>query len=302
VARSTVREMACKSVINRVDGMPFAWSINPYRGCRHACVYCYARPTHEYLGLNGAEEFQEIIFAKVNAPQVVRHELSRRSWRRESVALGTATDPYQPAESRYRLTRGILEAFRDFRNPLTITTKSPMVLRDVDILCELAMHASVTVQMTVTTLDTRLWRALEPTTAKPWKRLEALKILHERGIGTGVFLSPILPGLTDDSAHLEPVVAAAAKAGVDVVWGNTLRLGPGVRDYYLDFLKREYPELVGRYEALYRGTYAASGYAERVQSRVDALRRRYGLTGERRAEKEPLIASAVQLPLFAKAG
>src|SRR5579884_2917977 len=179
--RFAVREIRSKSIINRVQGMPFNWSINPYRGCRHACVYCYARPTHEYLGMNGADEFQEVIFAKVNAPRVVRAELGRRSWRGEPVAIGTATDPYQQAESRYRLTRGILEAFRDFRNPLSITTKSPMVLRDLDILTDLARDARVTIHLTITTLDESLWRKLEPTTAKPRKRLEAVRVLKEHG-------------------------------------------------------------------------------------------------------------------------
>jgi len=160
---------------------------------------CYARPTHEYLGLNAADEFQEVIFAKVNAPQVARHELARRSWRGENVVIGTATDPYQQAESRYRITRGILEAFRDFRNPVSITTKSPMVLRDLDLLAELAKHAPVTVHFTVTTLDETLWRQIEPTTAKPIKRLQAMRTLREQGIRAGIFLSPILPGLTDDA-------------------------------------------------------------------------------------------------------
>src|SRR5437660_8780870 len=137
MAGYSLREIQCKSLINRVQGMPFKWSINPYRGCRHACVYCYARPTHEYLGKNGADEFQEVIFAKVNAPQVVRRELAKHSWRGESVVIGTATDPYQQAESTYAITRGILQAFRDFRNPVSITTKSPMVLRDLDLLAEL---------------------------------------------------------------------------------------------------------------------------------------------------------------------
>src|SRR5579872_1982566 len=138
-APSAVRELHCKSAINRVRGMPFDWSINPYRGCRHACIYCYARPTHEYLGLNGAEEFQEVIFAKVNAPEVVRRELAKRSWRGDHVVIGTATAPYQQAESRYRITRGILETFRDFRNPVSITTKSPKILRDLDILAPTTM-------------------------------------------------------------------------------------------------------------------------------------------------------------------
>jgi len=297
VAGFSVHEIACKSAINRVTGMPFAWSLNPYRGCRHACVYCYARPTHEFLGLNGAQDFEEIIFAKVNAPQIVRQELARRSWQGESVAIGTATDPYQQAETRYRLTRGILEAFRDFRNPLTITTKSPLVLRDLDLLADLARSAQVSVQLTVTTMDERLWRILEPTTPKPWKRIEALRILRERGIRAGIFLSPLLPGLTDDSAHIEAVIAAAAGAGADFVWGGTLRLADGVREFYLDVLQREFPNLVAGYERIYRGAYVATEYRDRVHARLDALRQRYGL-GEDRPAPQPAQPAPKQLSLF----
>jgi DNA repair photolyase len=298
-AAFSVREIECKSLINRVEGMPFNWSINPYRGCRHACVYCYARPTHEYLGLNSAEQFEEIIFAKMNAADVVRRELGRRPWRRESVAIGTATDPYQQAESRCRITRGILEAFRDFRNPLTITTKSPMVLRDIDILADLSRHASVTVQMSVTTLDEALWRQLEPTTARPSKRIEALAVLHERGIGTAIFLSPILPGLTDDDAQLEAVIAAGARAGVDFVWGSALRLAPGVRELYFAFLRRTYPDLWLRHATLYQRATVTSEYSSELQGRLDTLRRRYGFARPHRKEATPPPPAAQQLALFA---
>jgi DNA repair photolyase len=300
VAQFSVREIACKSLINRVEGMPFAWSINPYRGCRHACVYCYARPTHEYLGLNGADEFEEIIFAKVNGPQLARTELARRSWKGESVAIGTATDPYQQAETRYRLTRGILEAFRDFRNPLSITTKSPLVLRDIDILAELATHADVIVHLTITTMDDEIWRLIEPTTPKPWKRIQALRVLHERGIRTGVSLSPILPGLTDDRAHLETVVSEAVKAGVDCVWGAPVRLAPGVKDYYFDFIKREYPQLAGRYRALYQHTYATAEYTATITATLDEIRRAHGLVGDRPALRKSPPESPRQLELFGK--
>jgi DNA repair photolyase len=301
VQRYAVHETLCKSLINRVQGMPFDWSINPYRGCQHACVYCYARATHEYLGLNAAEQFQEVIFAKVNAPAIVRHELAHRSWRGDCVVIGTATDPYQPVEARYRITRGVLQAFRDYRNPLALTTKSPMVLRDIDILAELAQHVPVSVQMTVTTMDLTLWRQLEPTTSRPVDRIKALARLHERGIETAVFLSPILPGLTDDEAGIEAVVAAAAAAGVDYVWGGTLRLGPGVRNYYLDYLRREQPSLLPLHEDFYHGVSAPVAYQDVVQSRLDTLRRRYGLPGERRPERERRAPSA-QLSLFALAG
>jgi DNA repair photolyase len=300
----TVREIRCKSAINRVKGMPFDWSINPYRGCRQACVYCYARPTHEYLGLNGADEFQEVIFAKVNAPETVRHELASRSWRGDNVVIGTATDPYQQAESRYSITRGILEAFRDFRNPLSITTKSPMVLRDLDILAELARHADVTVHFTVTTMDEDLWRKIEPTTAKPHKRLEAVRTLHEAGIRTAVFLSPVLPGLTDDEGHLEAVVAAAAEAGADALFSQVLRLGHGITEYYVPFLEREFPDLVERYRRLYHGKNAAGRYVEEIGARVKALKSRYGFADRHVPAKvgpapDPVLE---QLALFAASG
>jgi DNA repair photolyase len=257
--------------------MPFDWSINPYRGCRHACVYCYARPTHEYLGMNGADEFQEVIFAKVNAPEVVRGELAKKSWKGDNVVVGTATDPYQQAESRYGITHGILEAFRDFRNPVSITTKSPMVLRDLDILAELARHADVTVHFTVTTMDETLWRKIEPTTAKPRKRLEAMGELIKHGIRSGVFLSPILPGITDDDSHLEAVIEAAATHGAQFVFGSTLRLGPGISEYYLPWLEREFPELSERYRHLYRRKSAPGIYTDEVHARVAELKQKYGV-------------------------
>jgi len=300
MAPFSVREIRCKSIINRVQGMPFSWSINPYRGCRHACVYCYARPTHEYLGLNGADEFQEVIFAKVNAPEVVRRELSKRSWRGENVVIGTATDPYQQAESKYRITRGILEAFRDFRNPVSITTKSPMVLRDLDLLEELARHAPVTVHFTVTTLDDGLWRKIEPTTAMPRKRLEAMRTLKAHGIRSGVFLSPILPGITDDPAHMEAVIAAAAEHGADFVFSQALRLGPGISEYYLPWLEAEFPHLVDTYRRLYRRNSPPGVYSEMVQARVRELKQRYGLIEERVPAKHARTAASapVQLGLF----
>jgi DNA repair photolyase len=299
----SVREIQCKSVINRVQGMPFSWSINPYRGCRHACVYCYARPTHEYLGLNAADEFQEVIFAKVNAPSVVREELNRRSWKKEGVVIGTATDPYQQAESKYQITRGILEAFRDFSNPASLTTKSPMILRDLDILSPLAREASVTVHFTVTTMDEQLWRKIEPTTSKPRKRLEAIRKLKEHGIRAGVFLSPILPGLTDDDEHLEAVIAGAKECGADFVMGNVLRLGPGITEYYLPFLNKEFPELKSRYQELYHGKYAPAEYSDQVQARVQALKIKHSMDRDFTppAKKAPTLPpTPQQLNLFSK--
>lgn len=301
MSRFTVREIRAKSVINRVQGMPFSWSLNPYRGCRHACVYCYARPTHEYLGLGGGDEFQEVILAKVNAPTLVREELGRASWHREMVVVGTATDPYQQAESSYRLTRGVLEAFRDWSSPVSITTKSPMVLRDLDLLQAIDRVAAVTVCVTVTTLDEKLWRKIEPTTSKPRKRLETIRTLREHGINAGVLVSPVLPGLTDAPAHMESVVAAAADHGAAFLSGNVLRLGPGISDYYLPFLRREFPELRAAYAELYRGNRPPGFYSETIGRRLDDLKLKYGLTGRRvaRAKTKAVRPSPIQLGLFA---
>ena len=250
--------------------------------------------------MNGAEEFQEVIFAKVNAPDVVRRELARPSWIGDEVVIGTATDPYQQGESRYRITRGILEAFRDFRNPLSITTKSPMVLRDLDSLSDLAQDVEVTVHFTVTTMDETLWRQIEPTTSKPRKRLSAVGKLREHGIRAGIFLSPVLPGLTDDVEHLEGVVAAAAATGVDSLSTGVLRLGTGISEYYLPFLEREHPHLVARYQHLYRGNYAPAQYTQEVQNRVDTLKQRYGIRDSVPIKRKHL--ESIQLNLFSAAG
>ena len=304
MANFIVREIQAKSVINRVHGMPFSWSVNPYRGCRHACVYCYARPTHEFLGMDTGSEFQEVIFAKINAPKKAREELSRSSWRRETVVIGTATDPYQQAESRYRLTRGVLEAFRDWASPVGVTTKSPMILRDLDVLKQLNEVADVTVCLTVTTLDDRIWRLVEPTTSKPRKRLAALSVLRENGIRAGVLMSPVLPGITDSVEHMESVVSAAAEHGASFLSSAVLRLGPGISDYYLPFLHKEFPELSSAYGNLYRGNYAPGYFTDTVCKRVDDLRLKYHLTEDRSPPREvqaPKVADLRQLQLFAAA-
>src|ERR671912_2455098 len=197
MGRTTYIETECRTALNRVSGMPFRWSLNPYRGCVHGCHYCYARATHSYLGLNADEDFATRIVVKANMPEVLRQELGRRSWTRERVAIGTATDAYQPCEGRYRLTRRCLEALRDAHTPVSIVTKSTLILRDLDLLTELAHGPGATVYFTITTLDLQLWRVIEPSTPPPRKRLEVLRRLSQAGIPTGVFLAPILPGITD---------------------------------------------------------------------------------------------------------
>ncbi|MER3456271.1 MAG: radical SAM protein [candidate division GAL15 bacterium] len=261
-------EIQVKTVLNRVCGMGFSWSINPYRGCAHGCPFCYARRTHWYLDEDGVGQWSRKIFVKVNAPQVLRAELARPSWKRELVAVGTATDPYQPAEARYRITRRILEALVECRTPASLVTRSPLVLRDVDVLQDLARKAGVTVCVSLVTLDPQLARQLEPTVALPHQRLRAIEQLSRAGIRTGVMLAPVLPGLTDQPENLEAVVRAAVQAGAQFLAHNVLHLGEVTRDAFWAFLARCHPHLLPMYQKLYAGRYAPSSYRRRVALRV----------------------------------
>lgn len=280
MARAHYEEIQCKSVLNRVHNMGFGWSINPYRGCVHSCHYCFARRYHGYFDLNAGEDFTGIIFVKVNAPSVLRQELSRPSWRRGMVALGTATDPYQPIEGKYRITRGILEALRDYRTPVGIVTKGTMVVRDIDVLGELARRAACTVCFSVTTLDRGVWRRLEPGTPPPQQRLRAMQRLAEAGIHAGVLLAPVVPGVTDTLANLEEVVRGAAQHGARFLGASVLYLKPGVKEHFGDFLQREYPQLIPRYRWMFPGAYASKGYVRQVQDLVGALQQRYGVPAQ----------------------
>lgn len=213
MARVEYREMLCKSVLQKVYGMPFPWSINPYRGCVHSCHYCYARGTHSYLDHNVGDDFSSIIYAKVNAPGVLRVELAKPSWRHESVSIGSATDPYQPAEGRFKITRRILETLHEGHTPATIVTKGTLVLRDIDVLQALSARAGVTVCVSVPTVDRAVWRATEPGTAPPEQRLRAVERLNAAGIHAGVMAAPILPGISGTPERLEDTVRAAAAHG-----------------------------------------------------------------------------------------
>ena len=269
-------EAPCKTALNRVSGMPFRWSLNPYRGCVHGCHYCYARATHAYLGMNAGEDFATRIVVKTNFAEVLGKELARPSWPRERVSIGTATDAYQPCEGRYRITRRVLEALRDHRTPVSIVTKSTLVLRDLDLLTDLALTVGATVYFTVTTLEPGLWRAIEPGTPHPLKRLEILRRLNEAGVPTGVFLAPILPGITDSVASIEAVAAAAKAHGAQTFGGSPLRLAPLVKEHYLSFVAAEFPELVHRYERAYTGTNASADYVAAIERRLSRIRERYG--------------------------
>ena len=287
-------EIECKSAVTRINapGLPFRWTLNPYRGCQHACTYCFARGTHEYLGYDSGRDFETRIVVRVNAPQALRADLARASWRRELIAIGTACDPYQQAELKYSLTHRLLRVLRDFANPATITTKSPHVVRDADVLQALAEVADVSVNFSIATLDEDVWRRTEPATAKPRKRLEAMRLLSERGIRCGVMLAPVLPGLTDNPDGLRDVVQAAREHGASFVHDNVLYLRPGTKEWFMPFLREAYPHLAERYARYYRGAYAPKSYTQDVHRTIEGLRREFGLI-----DRVPQRATAGQLQL-----
>jgi len=265
-------EVRARSVLNRVPAssrMPFRWTINPYRGCSHGCIYCFARPTHTYLGFNAGRDFEREIVVKVNAPEVLRVELARPSWKGEHVALGTNTDPYQWVEGRYRLMQGIWEALRDAANPCSVLTKSPLLLRDLPLMLEIAARTSMSACLSIPTLDEKAWRATEPHTPNPRARLEAVAELNRAGIPTGVLIAPLMPGINDSPQQVEELLDRAAAAGATTIGGVALHLRGEVREVFMDWLKAQRPDLVARYEELYRrGAYAPQKERERLARMV----------------------------------
>ncbi|MDQ5855676.1 MAG: Rv2578c family radical SAM protein [Actinomycetota bacterium] len=277
----TFYEIRARSIINKVPSasrIPFSWTLNPYRGCSHACVYCFARRTHEYLDLDAGLDFESKIVVKVNAPELLRKQLTSSRWAGDHIAMGTNVDPYQRAEGRYRLMPGILEALRDARNPFSILTKGTLVLRDLDLLREAAEVTDVSVNVSVGFVDEMLWRKVEPGTPAPRARLSVCRTLTDAGIGCGVLMAPILPYLTDSPDQLKATVWAIAAAGARSVTPLVLHLRPGAREWYLAWLEREYPELMPQYQELYRnGAYAPQAYQRSISARVAQLARRYGV-------------------------
>lgn len=273
-----------KTMLNPVKtpAMPFDWSINPYRGCQHGCSFCYARSTHAFLGLDADDTFQRHILYKSNAREALERQLMQLKARRRgnglpaSVAIGTATDPYQPVEAKARLTRACLEVLHAYGVPVSITTRSPLILRDLDLLKQMKGSS---VNISLNTLDAALWRNFEPATPSPQKRLEAIGRLTEEGIETTVFMAPILPLLTDDEQGMEQVVRAAAEAGAKQVMGSVLRLqAQAVKASFFQTLTRRYPRLTAPYARLYaNGAYAPDLYRREVRERLDKLLKRYGL-------------------------
>jgi len=281
------REEPCRSALNRVEGMDFRWSLNPYMGCVHRCTFCYVRAFERRADRPSDDRYGRSIRVKVNVAEVLARELGRPSWKGEGVAVGAATDPYQPAEGRYRLTRGCIQAFAAARNPFSIVTRGPMIVRDVDVLQDAARRAPVHVSFSVPTLDPDVWRRTEPGTAPPRQRLRALRTLVEAGIDAGVGMAPILPGISDDPARLAEVVRAAREAGATGLWCNVLYLRPGTREHFLDSLARHWPALLPRYEQLYRNAYPDRCESQPIKARVAALRAEFAIADRRARPLEP---------------
>ena len=278
----------CRSALNRVSGMPFNWSLNPYMGCAHRCTFCYVRAFERRADRPSGEAYGASIRVKENVAEVLRGELARPSWRRESVAIGAATDPYQPAEGRFRLTRACLAVLSQAANPFGLITRGPMVVRDLDVLCEAATRAEVSVTFSVPTLDLDVWRRTEPGTAPPHQRLRALEQLVAAGIRTSVGMAPILPGISDRREQLAEVVRAAREAGACGIWANVLHLRPGTREHFLESLAHEWPELLPAYENLYGGrAYLRPADASTSRDAVRELARRHGVRDRRRVRLEP---------------
>ena len=281
------REEPCRSALNRVQGMDFDWSLNPYMGCVHRCTFCYVRGFELRADRPADDRYGRSIRVKVNVAEVLARELARPSWRREGVAIGAATDPYQPAEGRYRLTRRCLEVLSAARNPFSIVTRGPMIVRDIDVLQAAAARAEVHVSFSVPTLDREVWQRTEPGTAPPRQRLRALRMLVDAGIDAGVGMAPILPGLSDDPTRLAEVVRAAREAGATGLWCNVLHLRPGTREHFLESLARHWPALLPRYQRLYRTPYPDRRDADPIKARVAALRVEHAIADRRPRPLEP---------------
>jgi DNA repair photolyase len=282
------REEPCRSALNRVQGMGFQWSLNPYMGCVHRCTFCYVRAFERRAERPSDDRYGRSIRVKTNIAEILRTELARRSWQREQIAIGAATDPYQPVEGRYRLTRACVEVLGHAANPFSVITRGPMIVRDVDVLVEAAQRADVSVTFSIPTLDPEIWRKTEPGTAPPRQRLRALRELVDAGIRVGVGMAPILPGLSDRPDLLEDVIRAAREAGATGVWANLLYLKPGTREHYLAALERDWPELLPEYERLYASTaYLPAAETQPVREQVRQLAREHGIRDRRRVKLHP---------------
>ena len=298
---ATYQEIHCRSALNRVKGKAYMqWSLNPYRGCTHGCHYCFARRYHTHLELgtdqNGDDQFASVIFVKTNFVEVLRRELDRPAWKKESIGFGTATDPYQPIEGTYKISRGVIEALRDASTPVGIVTKGPMVVRDIDVLKDLSAVASCRVHMSVPTVDEDAWEKLEPGVAHPMQRLKAVRQLVDAGIDCGVLMAPIVPGFSTQPAKLERTVKAIADSGATSIGTMVMHMDGGTKEHFMALLHREYPDLVAMYEQLYASRYVKKDYEKRVQEVVSLMRQRYGV-GKRPAARTTKAESAAEVDL-----
>ena len=273
------QEVTCRSALNPVAGMPFNWTLNPYRGCTHACHYCFARRYQTQFELGPGDHFSSVIFVKTNIAEVLARELDKASWTREQVAVGTATDPYQPIEGHYKLTRRCLEALLASRTPIGLVTKGPMIVRDAELLAALGRAAGCTVYMSVPTVDEEAWSTLEPGTAHPLQRLRAVRALRDAGVNAGVLMAPVVPGFTTQPEKLEATIKAVADHGAAFMGANLLYLKGGTKDHFMGFLEAEHPALVEGYRRLYPGAYAASDYVTSVRRLIRSVQARLGVPG-----------------------
>ena len=291
------REVSVKSALNAVKGMPFDWSLNTFSGCAHKCVYCFARAYHaRYHEKNVGADFDSNVEVRVNVADVLRKELRRR--REGSLAIGTATDPYQPIEGKYRLTRRCLEALVDFPMPTSIVTKGPLVVRDIDVLRKLDARTELTVYFSVPCVDEEIVRRTDPGTAPPRQRLRALRMLREAGIDAAVLCMPVLPGISDSEESLDAAARAASEAGATAFRHRPLKIDDEIHDYYNDFLATEFPALVPRYAALYQsGVHSAKSYEHELEVRVRRVRARYEFRERPELPARPRQPETVQLQL-----
>jgi DNA repair photolyase len=291
-------EVQCKSALNPVKGMPFGWSLNPYTGCEHRCGFCYVRAFERRADRPSDDRYGRTVRIKLNVAGVLRGELSRKSWSKETVVIGAATDPYQPAEGRYRLTRQCLQVMRDFSNPAAIITRGPMIVRDIDVLSELARRTNLHITFSIPTVDDDIWRRTEPGTAHPRQRLRAIEKLVDAGIDVGVGMAPILPGLSDRPDRVEAVIKAARAAGATGLWAGMLHLREGTREHFMTVLAKHWPELVPRYEQAYRArAYLPPAIGEPTMNVVKRLRAIHGVSDRRRVILKP-PPEPVQLSLL----
>ena len=286
--RVEYREEACRTALNKVKGMAFPWSLNPYTGCVHRCTFCYVRAFELRADRPFDDRYGRSIRVKVNVAEVLARELARPSWSKELVTIGAATDPYQPAEGRYRLTRACLEVLGSAASPLGIITRGPLIVRDVDVLQEAARRTGVSVTFSVPTLDHDVWQKTEPGTAPPRQRLRALTKLVDAGIKASVGMAPILPGISDRPEQLADVIKAARDAGATGIWANVLFLRPGTKEHFLEALARDWPEQLERYDELYADrAYLPRHDVDPVRRQVRELAREHGVRDRRKTRLEP---------------